>query len=101
MNYLKRVADEISRELPTELVPEEGADGLMLLYALLCLSLGKSVTSRNVHDAWTAWMSGRGERHSSMVPFEELPADVQLEDEPFAEAIRTVAGRRERTPGGD
>lgn len=94
MNYLTSVADAIVSELPADLVPKEDADGLMLLYAVLCLSLGQAVTARDVHDAWTAWMSGRGEHHSSMVPFDELPADVQAEDEPFAEAIRIVAGHR-------
>jgi hypothetical protein len=94
VTYLSDVADEIRRELPHELVPEAGAEELMLLYAVLCLSLGSSVTAASVHDAWTAWMIARGEEHSSMVPFEELSPDVKAEDEPFAEAIRRVAGRR-------
>lgn len=93
MNYLTRIADAISNELPRELIPEEGAGDLMLLYALLCVTVGQSVTANDVHDAWTIWMTGRGERHASMVPFDELPADVQREDEPFASAIRRVAER--------
>ena len=91
MTYLSDVADEIKAELPVEMVPAEGADELMRLYAVLCLAVGRSVTAANVHDAWTAWMTGRGEQHSSMVPFNELPVGVQAEDEPFAEAIRRVA----------
>lgn len=93
MNYLAKIADEISNELPPELIPEDGGGDLMLMYALLCVTVGRSVTARDVHDAWTAWMTGRGERHSSMIPFDELAADVQLEDEPFALAIRRVAER--------
>lgn len=94
MTYLTDVAAEIARELRPELVPEEGAEELMLLYAVLCLAVGQSVTAASVHDAWTAWMTARGKQHRSMVPFDELPAGVQLEDEPFVVAIRRVAGRR-------
>jgi len=93
VNYLTRIADAISNELPQELIPKDGAGDLMLLYALLCVTVGQSVSANDVHDAWTTWMTGRGERHTSMIPFDELPADVQLEDEPFASAIRRVAER--------
>lgn len=94
MTYLSDVADEIMRELPSGLVPDDGAAQLMLLYAVLCLSLGSEVTAASVHDAWTAWMIARGEQHSSMVPFDELSPDVKVEDQPFVEAIRRVADRR-------
>lgn len=93
MTYLSDVADEIMSELPRELVPADGADELMLLYAVLCLAVGQAVTAANVHDAWTAWMTARGEEHDSMVPFNELLPDVQREDEPFVSAIRRVADR--------
>ena len=94
MTYLSDVADEIMSELPPDLVPSEGADDLMLLYAVLCLAVGQAVTAANVHDAWTAWMTARGQEHDSMVPFNELSPDVQIEDEPFVLAIRRVADRR-------
>lgn len=85
-------------ELPPEMVPADGAEELMLLYAVLCLAVGQAVTSANVHDAWTAWMTARGQEHESMVPFNDLPHDVQIEDEPFVLAIRRVADRLE-APG--
>ena len=93
MTYLSDVAGEIERELPPDLVPSEGEGDLMLLYAVLCLAVGQAVTAENVHDAWTAWMTARGQEHDSMVPFGELAPDVQLEDEPFVLAIRRVADR--------
>ena len=88
------IADEIASELPSGLIPDEHPRELMLLYALLATTLGTTVTSNNVHDAWTVWMSSLGKEHESMVPFGVLPTDVQNEDEPFAEAIRRVAVRR-------
>jgi len=93
VNYLSEIARDIANELPDELVPVDDADGLMLVYALLCCTLGVDVSRRHVHDAWTAWMACRGQEHESMVPYDQLPRDVQLEDEPFAEAIRGVALR--------
>ncbi|RIK04229.1 MAG: hypothetical protein DCC48_14155 [Acidobacteria bacterium] len=93
MTYLSDVADEIKRELPPDVVPSEDAGDLMLLYAVLCLAVGHAVTAENVHDAWTAWMTARGQEHDSMVPFGDLAPDVQLEDEPFVLAIRRVADR--------
>ncbi|MCZ7527088.1 MAG: hypothetical protein M5U14_12320 [Acidimicrobiia bacterium] len=93
MTYLSDVADEIMRELPPDLVPSEGARDLMLLYAVLCQAVGQAVTAENVHDAWTAWMTARGQVHDSMVPFDELSPDVQVEDEPYVSAIRRVAAR--------
>ena len=93
MTYLSDVADEIMRELPPDLVPSEGAGDLMLLYAVLCLAVGQAVTAENVHDAWTAWMTARGQEHDSMVPFQELSRHVLGEDEPFVSATRRVAPR--------
>ncbi len=90
MNYLVEIANQIQAAIPDTLVPEN-ADELFLTYAVLVRSVGTETTAENVHDAWTAWMAARGEHHDSMVPFAELPANVQREDEPFAEAIRRVA----------
>lgn len=94
MSYMSDIADEIARELPAGLIPDEHPRDLMLLYALLATTLGASVTTKHVHDAWTVWMTSLGEEHESMVPFQALATDVQNEDEPFAEAIRRVAARR-------
>jgi hypothetical protein len=95
MNYLVEIANQIRAAIPDTLVPED-ADELFLTYAVLARSRGTETTAENVHDAWTAWMASRREHHDSMVPFADLPASVQREDEPFAEAIRRVAAKAGR-----
>jgi hypothetical protein len=52
------------------------------------------VTAEDIHDAWTAWMEIHGEHHESMVPFEQLPQAVRVEDSPFVAAIQAVARRK-------
>ncbi|MCZ7628545.1 MAG: hypothetical protein M5U19_05590 [Microthrixaceae bacterium] len=94
MSYLSDVADEIRRGAASR----PGAVGRRrrshaAACAVLALAVGQAVTAENVHDAWTAWMTARGQEHDSMVPFGKLAPDVQLEDEPFVLAIRRVADR--------
>lgn len=97
MSYLDRVAEEIRAEVPADLIPPDAA-ALFLIYAVLARAKGQQTTAEDVHDAWTAWMSGMGEEHQSMRPFAELDAAVRQEDEPFLGAIHRVSRRLE---GGD
>lgn len=92
MTYLRPIADEIAAEADEHDL-DEGRRHLFLMYAVLALVRGQAVDQRDVHHAWVAWMAIRGERHRSMVPFEELSPSVQAEDDPFVEAIRRVAAR--------
>lgn len=94
MNYLDAIADEIRGEVPDEAVPDKDTRDLFRLYAVLMLAKGEAVNRQDVHNAWVAWMSGRGQQHSSMRTFAELPDDTKAEDSPFVRAIRTVAARR-------
>jgi hypothetical protein len=88
-SYIDALAQTIRAATPPELVPDEpDVDALYRLYALLALVKGESVTTSDVHDAWSAWMLNRGQSHDSIVPFDDLAADTQVEDEPFAAAIR-------------
>jgi len=96
MSYLRRVADEIRAQLPRKAVPADSED-LFLVYALLALVKGDSVTAEDVHNAWVAWMEMRKETHESMVPFGELPRIIRAEDDPFVTAIRAVASRHRAT----
>ncbi|MDP9439308.1 MAG: hypothetical protein M3P49_11265 [Actinomycetota bacterium] len=91
MNYIVDIAERIKREVPTDLLPREDTDLLFRMYAVLALTVGEKVEVRNVHDAWSAWMSESNPRHDSVRPFEQLTENVQAQDEPFAEAIRKVA----------
>jgi hypothetical protein len=96
-NYIDAMADAIRAQTPRDLVPEDADDprSLFRLYALLALTVGEAVTTREVHDAWAVWMLERGEQHESIVPFGQLDAEVQAEDEPFVKAIRAAVTRGE------
>jgi hypothetical protein len=96
MNYLERIAEEIRHEIPADALPDADTDDLFLLYAVLLLTRGADTTPEDVHNAWTAWMTARGEHHPSMVPFSELPNETQAEDSVFVDAIRRVALRLNR-----
>ncbi len=95
MTYLDAVAGEIRRAVPGDALPNDDTAALFLTYAVLLLAKGQEVTREDVHNAWVAWMIGKGENHESMVPFAELPPETQAEDSPFMVAIRTVARKRD------
>ncbi|HST54469.1 MAG TPA: hypothetical protein VLJ42_01065 [Solirubrobacteraceae bacterium] len=91
-NYIDALAAEIRRHTPIDLVPDAAEDPALLfrLYALLALSKGDAVTTRDIHDAWAVWMAARGEAHESLVPFEQLSSATQAEDGPFVDAVRAA-----------
>ncbi len=91
LNYIDVIAERIRQEVPLELLPEGDTVLLFRMYAILAFTVGEKVEARNVHDAWSAWMSQSDPEHDSIKPFERLSEDVQAQDEPFAEAIRRVA----------
>lgn len=93
MTYLDKLAAEIEREIPPDLLPDQDTKGLFRLYALLALVKGRDVTAEDVHDAWSAWMQDQAPDHPSIRPFDELDTGTQASDEPFAQAIRKVAAR--------
>lgn len=90
-SYVEDIAKAVRARVPADVVPDGDTDLLFLLYALLALSRGRETSPRNVHDAWAAWMTARGEKHQSVVPFDELPSSVKQEDQPFVVAIHDVA----------
>jgi len=94
VTYLRDIAGAIRGEIDVDRLPTGDIDLLFDLYAVLALIRGLDTTRRDVHETWVAWMLAEGEQHPSMVPFEDLPPEVQAEDEPFVRAIRTVASRR-------
>lgn len=97
MTYLEGLAEQVRLAVPSDALPDDDTSGLFLIYAVLLLAKGEEVTREDVHNAWVAWMTGKGEEHESMVPFANLPRHTQAEDSAFVVAIRTVA--RERTAG--
>lgn len=98
MTYIDEVAAAVERRLPAERRPGAHAQDLYRLYAVLVLTLGEKVTPADVHDAWSAWMARWDPSHESIRPFDELNQQVQLEDQPYVEAIRSVARERVVTP---
>jgi hypothetical protein len=75
-----------------DLLPEEDSELLFLMHAELLLAKGIDVTREDVHNAWSAWMTHRGEAHESLIPFDQLSPETRAEDGPFVAAIRRVAG---------
>lgn len=96
MNYVAEVAQRIRREVDPSLLPEGDIDQLFLIYALLAFAKGASVTSKDVHDAWSVWMTQQDPKHNSIEPFAELPAGTRREDQPFVLAIRRVAAELDK-----
>jgi hypothetical protein len=96
--YLDEDADLIrSLVAPDVTVPEESC-GLFIFYAVLMRAKGTDVSAADVHDAWAAWKQTTAPDSPHLVPFDELAAEVQAEDEPYADAIRAAAKVR---AGGD
>ena len=94
MNYLDELANEIERELQPDLIPSGETASLFRLYALLALVKGAEVSAKDVHDAWSVWMTDREPGHPSLRPFSDLDAETRKADEPFVAAIRAVAAQR-------
>ena len=94
MNYLEKLAREIEEEVDPGLLPEGDTGLLFLIYAVLLQAKGGSVERKDVHDAWTAWMTAAGREHAALIPYADLPADTQRQDQPYVDAIRAVASRR-------
>lgn len=96
MSYLDADASLIRNHLPPEAALPDDAAGLFVLYAVLMRAKGVKVSSEDVHDAWSAWMSTRDPDHPALVPFADLPPAKQAADEPYATAIRAAAIQRHR-----
>ena len=90
ISYIERIARAIEAVQPAK-PHEEYNEYLYLMYALLALAKGVDTTSEDVHNAWAAWKAGLGEEHECLVPFDELPPEVQAKDDLYRDAIREVA----------
>lgn len=90
-NYIEEVSERIRSKIDPNKLPDEGLDHLFASYALLALSKGEEVQNEDVHDAWSAWATQFDPDNDSIVPYDELTADVQAQDTIFRDAIREVA----------
>ncbi len=91
--YIRDLANQIRSKFSPSELPEKGLDELFNAYAVLALSKGTAVTNEDVHDTWSAWATKFDPDNKSLVPFSDLPAEVQQSDTPFTQAIRDVASR--------
>lgn len=89
-NYLVQLATRIRGAVEADVAVPEDSEDLFLAYALLLRAKGSEVTAQDVHDAWVTWMVVRDPTHPSLVPFDELPPEVQSEDLPFLKAIQAL-----------
>jgi len=64
---------------------------LLDLYLSLVFTTGSATTLENVHDAWSIWKNRIRPDHWSLIPFDELSADVQVKDQKYVDAIVAVA----------
>lgn len=90
-NYIEEIAEQIREKLDPEQLPDRGLDQLFASYALLALSKGSSVTNEDVHDAWSVWATEFDQDNASLVPFDQLSAKTQRQDQVYRDAIRDVA----------
>lgn len=94
MTYIDDLAALVEAQLPPTSRPPEHATELYRLYALLALTTGEATSLENVHDAWSTWMVGVNPKHESLVPFADLPPEVQIEDAIYRDAIMRVTRQR-------
>lgn len=87
MTYIEK-----ARELLVPKLAHVMGDGpLMDLYLLLVFTKGEETTLEDVHDAWAIQESRVQPDHRSLIPFEELTAEVQNLDAEFMDAIVKTA----------
>lgn len=94
LNYIERDAALIREMLPEGTEVPDNADTLFRVYAVLMRAKGGDTSASDVHDAWSAWMTGTDSDHESVEPFAELDSETQAEDGPFLLAIREAAAKR-------
>jgi hypothetical protein len=91
MTYLQRAAQAIKAEVPPDKLPKADTTLLFLIYATLMFAKGEAVTAEDVHNAWAAWATHVGKVSKALVPFDQLSADMQAQDQPFVDAIVAAA----------
>jgi len=91
MTYIDEISGRVRDALPAQARPNDDAEALYRLYALLALTTGTATTLENVHDAWSVWMSTQEPSHESLIPFASLDPATRAEDQPYVDAICQVA----------
>ena len=92
MNYIDQIALKIYGLVGGGVTPDPVEMRLYRIYALLALVRGDETSAEDVHDGWSVWRAETRPDHPSLVPFDQLPPEVQALDDPYVRAIRQVAG---------
>lgn len=92
-SYLRADAARLRANLPPKTAVSEE---LLLLYALLLRVKGAAVNASDVHDAWALWSDLQGQAGDDLLPYDDLPPEIQQRDSPYVEAIRRAADQPER-----
>lgn len=88
MNYVEMVKGKLEEELKMKGTPYEG---LLDVYGLLVLTVGRNCTDANIHDAWSVWQNKIDPKHRSLKWFNQLSDEVQDLDAPYRKAVVKVA----------
>jgi hypothetical protein len=101
VNYMQTLAEEIREILsPDHPPPETNGDELFAIYALVAQIKGVDVDRQDVHDAWATWRTvTKTTNDADLIPFDQLSAASQGRDQPYVDAIRLVAARRNAATG--
>ncbi|MHA1615675.1 MAG: RipA family octameric membrane protein [Candidatus Thorarchaeota archaeon] len=89
--YLDKIADRIRAHIPDDRMPDENAEELLRLYAILLRAKGTDITESDIHDAWSMWIAKYQEEHESLVPYEDLTPEVREQDSVFVSAVKQAA----------
>ena len=95
MNYIDEITDDLRAELQKMRGrPTRSPQAMLRQYAQLVLTTGEHTTARNVHDGWATYTAGVNPDDREMIPFDDLPIDMQNRDDDYVRAIHRVARRR-------
>ena len=89
--FLESIAKDIRDALPPGTTVPEDSEYLFLLYALVATSKGTAATLSDIHNAWCVWKFAQDPTHPALVPFSQLPDNLQKEDEPFLQSTLFAA----------
>lgn len=89
--YMTKMAQQIRSLAAPNAQPPFDDIRLYLLYALLARVKGAETTAEDVHDAWSLWALEHRSQSTCIIPFSDLSAEYQKQDEPFVRAIHIVA----------
>jgi hypothetical protein len=81
MNYIEELRQAIWAELPNL------GEDLLDLYTLVGCVRGIETSNFDVHEAWSVWKNRTMPDHRSLIPFEELTAEVQDLDSKYRDGI--------------